>query len=99
MTDKEPLLEQLRNRIEQDVLFRNRNATVSIEDDTTLTVEEYGNPALTINDSNSPPRVEETGKPHLVNRIEDITQELFGHNEYDCSTNEEENKSRITVNI
>ena len=86
-------LNELKKQIESDSLVQSRTVDVSLTDGK-LSVKEYGNPALEVDDT---PSVVETGETHLSNRVQDIATEVLGYGGYKCRVYEDPETSETDI--
>lgn len=86
-------LEELKKRVESDSLVQSRSVDISLEQGK-LSVKEYGNPALDVDDT---PEVVETGEEHLSNRIQDIATSVLGYGGYQCRVYEDSETSETDI--
>lgn len=90
-------MKQLKQALESDSLVQSRTIELTVEDNE-LTVREFGNPALEVDDSR-PPNIVETGETHLPNRIQYIADSVLGFQNFACSVYEDTDESETKITI
>lgn len=87
-------LRDLQNRLEEDDLIQNRLVDISL-DDGKLTVKEHGNPDVTVDESGDKPTMNGTGE--VPKRVQNLSDEILGHNSYKCTVYEDDTTSETTI--
>jgi hypothetical protein len=92
-------LTQLYKALKSDSLVQSRNIEITTKDKS-IVVEEFGNPALEIDDTQSGgPQLVETGEIHLSNHVQYIADTVLGHQNYRCTVYEDADGSRTEIHI
>ena len=89
---------ELRDEIKNDKLVVSRSTELTVAG-SELHIEEFGNPALTVDESGDQPKLAETGRRHLSEHIQDIARDVLGHGSYKVTVYEDDTKSEITVTV